>query len=191
MQIDVKRDDVDFLTTACYKWLLSPPGAGYFYVREELIEKFEPPFVGWASVKPEVFETIDFWDIWSLRLSETASRFEVGSPSLLSLVGAREALKMMLDFGVENIEKRILKLTDHLREAVKNLGLELETPEEPQHRSGIVKFKIDKPREVIESLSHKGIIVSARAHGIRVSPHFYNTEEEIDKLVEEIRNAKR
>jgi selenocysteine lyase/cysteine desulfurase len=191
MQIDVKRDDVDFLTTACYKWLLSPPGAGYFYVKEELIEKFEPPFVGWASVKPEVFETIDFWDIWSLRLSETASRFEVGSPSLLSLVGAREALKMMLDFGVENIEKRILKLTDHLREAVKNLGLELETPEEPQHRSGIVKFKIDKPREVIESLSHKGIIVSARAHGIRVSPHFYNTEEEIDKLVEEIRNAKR
>jgi selenocysteine lyase/cysteine desulfurase len=191
MQIHVKRDDVDFLTTACYKWLLSPPGAGYFYVKEELIEKFEPPFVGWASVKPEVFETIDFWDIWSLRLSETASRFEVGSPSLLSLVGAREALKMMLDFGVENIEKRILKLTDHLMEAVKNLGLELETPEEPQHRSGIVKFKIDKPREVIESLSHKGIIVSARAHGIRVSPHFYNTEEEIDKLVEEIRNAKR
>jgi len=68
IKIDVKRDDVDFLTTACYKWLLSPPGAGYLYVRKELIEKFEPPFVGWASVKSEVFETIDFWDIWSLKL---------------------------------------------------------------------------------------------------------------------------
>ena len=187
MQIDVKRHDVDFLMSACYKWLLSPPGAGYLYVKEELIEKFEPPFVGWASVKPEVFETIDFFDIWSLRLSETASRFEVGSSSFISLVGATEALKMLLDIGIEKIEKRILKLTDHLIEAVKDLGLELQTPEEPQCRSGIVNFKIDKPKEVSEKLNDNGIVVSPRAHGIRVSPHFYNTEEEIDKFIREIK----
>jgi len=191
MQIDVKRDDVDFLTTACYKWLLSPPGAGYLYVKEELIEKFEPPFVGWASVKQEVFDTIDFWDIWSLRLSETASRFEVGSPSFISFTGAVEALKMVLNFGVENIEKRILKLTDHLIESVKSLGLKLQTPEEPLYRSGVVNFKIDKPKETAESLNRKGIIVSARSHGLRVSPHFYNTEEEIDKFMEEIKNGQK
>jgi selenocysteine lyase/cysteine desulfurase len=185
--IDVKRDDVDFLATACYKWLLSPPGAGYLYVKGELIEKFEPPFVGWASVKPEVFETIDFWDIWSLRLSETASRFEVGSPSFISFVGAAEALKMILNFGIENIEGRILKLTDYLIASIKNLGLELFTPEEKQYRSGIVLFKIQKPQELVAKLRQKGIVVSARAHGIRVSPHFYNTEDEIDKLVEEIK----
>jgi len=186
MQIDVKRDDVDFLTTACYKWLLSPPGAGYLYIKEELIEKFEPPFIGWASVKQEIFETIDFYDIWSLRLSETASRFEIGSPSSISLIGATEALKMLLDTGIEKIESRILKLTGHLIEAVKNLGLKLQTSEETPYRSGIVNFKIDKPQEVAKKLSSKGIIVSARTHGIRVSPHFYNTEEEIDKLMEEI-----
>ena len=191
MQIDVKRDDVDFLTTACYKWLLSPPGAGYLYVKGELIEKFEPPFVGWASVKPEVFDTIDFWDIWSLRLSETASRFEVGSPSFISLTGATEALKMVLNFGIENIQKRILKLTDHLIESVKSLGFKLQTPEEPQYRSGVVNFKIDNPKEVAESLNRKGIIVSARVHGLRVSPHFYNTEEEIDKFMEEIKNGQK
>ncbi|MGC9345915.1 MAG: aminotransferase class V-fold PLP-dependent enzyme, partial [Candidatus Bathyarchaeales archaeon] len=190
MQIDVKKDDVDFLMSACYKWLLSPPGAGYLYVKEELIEKFEPPFVGWASVKPEIFETIDFWDIWSLRLSETASRFEVGSPSFISLIGATEALKMLLNIGIEKIERRILKITEHLIEAVKDLGLELQTPEEPQHRSGIVNFKINKPQEVAEKLNNKGIVVSARAHGIRVSPHFYNTEEEIEKFTEEIKKAK-
>lgn len=189
MQVDAKRDDVDFLTSACYKWLLSPPGAGYLYVKEELIEKFEPPFVGWASVKQEIFETIDFWDIWSLRLSETASRFEVGSPSFISLVGATEALKMLLNIGIENIERRILKLTDHLIEAVKNLELKLQTPEEPEYRSGIVNFKIDKPQEIAERLSRKGIIVSARAHGLRVSPHFYNTEAEINKLIEEIKRC--
>jgi selenocysteine lyase/cysteine desulfurase len=191
MQIDVKKDDVDFLTTACYKWLLSPPGAGYLYVKGELIEKFEPPFVGWASVKQEVFDTIDFWDIWNLRLSETASRFEVGSPSFISLTGATEALKILLNIDIENIQKRILKLTDHLIESVKSLGLKLQTPEEPQYRSGVVNFKIDNPKETAESLNRKGIIVSARAHGLRVSPHFYNTEEEIDKFMEEIKNSQK
>jgi cysteine desulfurase/selenocysteine lyase len=191
MQIDVKKDDVDFLTTACYKWLLSPPGAGYLYVKGELIENFEPPFIGWASVKQEVFDTVDFWDIWNLRLSETASRFEVGSPSFISLTGAAEALKILLNVGIESIEKRILQLTDHLIESVKSLGLKLQTPEEPQHRSGIVNFKIDKLKEVAESLNHRGIIVSARAHGLRVSPHFYNTQEEIDKFTEEIKNGQK
>jgi len=187
MQIDVERDDVDFLTNACYKWLLSPPGAGYLYVKKELIEKFEPPYVGWASVKQDIFETTDFWDIWSLKLSETASRFEVGSPSFISLMGATEALKLLLNIGIENITRRILRLTDHLIEAVKNLGLKLQTPEESPYRSGIVNFKIDKPQELAEKLKQKGIIVSARTHGIRVSPHFYNTEEEIDRLIEEAR----
>ncbi|MEM3725801.1 MAG: aminotransferase class V-fold PLP-dependent enzyme [Candidatus Bathyarchaeia archaeon] len=187
--IDVKKDDVDFLATACYKWLLSPSGAGYLYVKEELIEKFEPPFVGWASVKQEIFDTIDFWDIWSLKLADTASRFEVGSPSFISFVGAKEALKMLLNFGIENVERRIINLTDHLIEAVKGLGLELQTPEEKPFRSGIVNFKIDKPQETARRLAEKGIIVSARAHGIRVSPHFYNTEEEIDKFVEEVRKS--
>ncbi len=185
--IDVKKDDVDFLTTACYKWLLSPSGVAYLYVKEELVKKSEPPYVGWASVKNEVFETIDFWDIWNLQLSETASRFEVGSPSVISIVGAREALKLLLNVGIDNIEKRILKLTDRLIDSVKDLGLKLQTPEEKQHRSGIVNFKIGKPREIVEKLAQEDIVVSARANGIRVSPHFYNTEEEIDKLVKEIK----
>ena len=187
--IDVKRDNVDFLATACYKWLLGPAGAAYLYVRKELIENLEPPFVGWASVKQEIFETVDFWDIWSLRLSETASRFEVGTPSAVSFVGAAEAMKMLLNFRIENVERRVLELTDYLIERVKMLGLRLQTPEEPQHRSGIVNFKIDKPKEVVERLRQKGIIVSARANGIRVSPHFYNTKTEIDTLIDETRKT--
>jgi selenocysteine lyase/cysteine desulfurase len=190
MPINVKTDDVDFLMAACYKWMLSPQGAAYLYVKDDLIEKFEPPYVGWASVKQEVFKTIDFWDIWNLKLSKTASRFEVGSPSTISLVGATEAMKMLLDCGTENIKRRIMKLTDRLIDAVKDLGLELQTPEEKQCRSGIVNFKIGKADKVTDKLNRKGMVVSARAHGIRVSPHFYNTEEEIDKLTEEIKKLK-
>jgi selenocysteine lyase/cysteine desulfurase len=187
MQLDAKRDDVDFLMAACYKWLLSPHGAAYLYVKDELIEKFEPPFVGWASVKQETFDTADFYDIWNLNLSKTASRFEVGTPCTISFVGAAEAMKMLLHYGIENVRKRILKLTDHLIEAVEDLGLTLQTPTEKQYRSGIVNFKIHRPQKFVEKLAKKGIVVSARANGIRVSPHFYNTEEEIDTLMKETR----
>lgn len=187
MPIDVKRDNVDFLTAACYKWLLGPAGTGFLYVRHDLIQEFEPPLIGWASVKPEVFETLDLWDIRNLKLAETACRFEVGTPSFYSLVGAAAALKLLLNVGISNIEKRVLALTWYLMEAVKDLGLRLQTPEEPSEcRSGVVNFLVDKPKERVEQLEKKGIIVSARAHGIRVSPHFYNTEEEIDKLIDEL-----
>jgi cysteine desulfurase/selenocysteine lyase len=187
MQVDVQRDDVDFLMAACYKWLLSPHGAAYLYVKDELIEGFEPPFVGWASVKQEMFETADFYDIWNLNLSKTASRFEVGTPCTISLVGAREAMKMLLHYGIENVRKRIMRLTDYLIGAVEDLGLKLQTPKQEHCRSGIVNFKIDRPQQFVEKLEKKGIVVSARANGIRVSPHFYNTEEEIDALMKETR----
>jgi cysteine desulfurase/selenocysteine lyase len=187
MQVDVKRDDVDFLMAACYKWLLSPHGAAYLYVKDELIEKFEPPFIGWASVNQDMFDTADFYDIWNLNLSKTASRFEVGTPSTISLVGAREAMKMLLHYGVDNVRRRIMKLTDRLIAASETLGLDLQTPKEKQCRSGIVNFKIDGPQKFVERLANKGFVVSVRANGIRVSPHFYNTEEEIDALMKETR----
>ncbi len=191
MHVDVKRDDVDFLTASCYKWLLSPPGVGYLYVKEGLIEKFEPPLVGWASVDQKIFETADFWDIWSLKLSKTASRFEAGTSSRLGQVGAKVAMKMLLDFGIENVKGRIRKLTDQLIDSVKELNLQLQTPEEEQYRSGIVNLKINEPQNVALKLGRKGIMVSARANGIRVSPHFYNTEEEIERLVKGIKNEKK
>lgn len=191
VSVDVKRDNIDFLTASCYKWLLSPPGTGYLYVREELIQKFEPSFAGWASVKQEIFNTTDFWEIWKLELSETATRFEVGSPSYISLVGAREALKLLLRVGIPNIERRILGLTDRLIDSIRDMNLDLQTPEEKACRSGIVNFRVENPRQVAEELGRKGIIVSARSNGIRVSPHFYNTEEEIDALTDEIRKRQK
>lgn len=136
-------------------------------------------------MKPEVFETIDFWEIRDLKLSETASRFEIGTPSRVSVTGVVAALHLLLDVGMENIEKRILKLTDHLIERLSAGGIKFQTQLEPECRSGIVNFLIDNLQERTDKLAKKNIIVSARSHGIRVLPHFYNTEEEIDKLVEE------
>jgi cysteine desulfurase/selenocysteine lyase len=189
MSVDVELSNVDFLTASCYKWMLGPAGAGYLYVRKGLIGEFEPPFIGWASVKPEVFDTIEFWDIWRLQLSETASRFEAGSPSFISFVGAATALQLLLSVGVGNIQKRILDLTEKLMDSVGDLGLQLTTPKDRESRSGIVHFLVDGAQEKAEKLKSKGIIVSARSNGLRVAPHFYNTEEEIERFVEELKKS--
>jgi selenocysteine lyase/cysteine desulfurase len=100
-------------------------------------------------------------------------------------------MKMLLDFGIENVRRRILKLTDRLMDLVKELRLQLQTPEEEQYRSGIVNFRIDKAQDVAQKLGKRGIVISARSHGIRVSPHFYNTEEEIEKLVNAVKKEKK
>ena len=185
LPFDAKRDDVDFLSAACYKWMMGPTGVGYMYVRRDLMENFSPPFIGWASVRPEVFQTIEPWEIHKIDLSRTASRFEIGTTSSVSACGAAAALKLLLNTGIENVEKHVLGLTDHLIGRLNEKGLRIQTPLDPQCRSGIVNFLIENPQERTNELAKKGIIVSARSHGIRVSPHFYNTEEEIDRLVEE------
>jgi len=184
--VDVKESDVDFLAASCYKWLLGPAGAGYLYVRKGLIEEFEPPFIGWASVKPEVFETIDFWEINELQLSESASRFEVGSPSFISFVGANAAIRLLLEMNIDTIQKRVLSLTDMLIDSLKNSGFNLTTPEETEHRSGIIHVTTDRAEDKAKRLARKQIIISARSHGLRVSPHFYNSEEEIDHFIREL-----
>jgi len=85
----------------------------------------------------------------------------------LSLAGARESMKMLLDYGVENVKKRIMKLTDRLIKAVKEKRFELQTPEEEQCRSGIVNIKTRKPQKITERLAKKGIVVSARTNGVK------------------------
>jgi len=187
LNIDVKRDDVDFLTSSCYKWLLGPCGAGFLYVRKDLINEAEPAYVGWLGVKREIFKTTDLWDNTELRLSETARRFETGTPSIISFVGAAAALAMILNIGVKNIESRVIDLTNYLIDRLKEEGYELQTAENPDHRSGIVNFKIRNPMKMVYKLYQQGIFVSARMNGIRVSPHFYNTEEELDTFLSNLR----
>ena len=185
LRIDVKRDKVDFIATSSYKWLLGPSGAGFLYVQKELIRKSEPVFVGYEGVKQEVFETIDLWNNQELKFVKTANRFETGGLSVLSYIGATAALQLILEVGADKIEKRVTGLARYLMKRLKEERFQLQTPEDVEQVSGIVNFRIDDPKGIAEKLKQKGIIVSARMNGLRVSPHFYNTEEEIEKLIGE------
>jgi selenocysteine lyase/cysteine desulfurase len=187
--LDVREDCVDFLSADAHKWMLGPEGIGLLYIRRELIEKIEPVLLGWNSVEGALnFDKIDF------TLRRTAERFEEGSHNGLSIYGMGGAVDLLLEVGVERISQRILYLTDLLIQGLQDLGLTLTNSLNPRFRSGIVTFRIPKDEagkklsQMERHLFSKKIYASIRRGSLRLSPHFYNSEEEIQKTLQEIKN---
>jgi cysteine desulfurase/selenocysteine lyase len=189
MSIDVKRMGIDILACAFYKWLLGPSGAGFLYVREDLVEELAPPFIGWNAVKNTGPPSYIF-NPKEIEPQDRARRYLPGSMSPIPFMGAGVSLNLLLDVGIDRIEKRILDLTDRLTKGLKSVGLDVVSPQVRSLRGGIVNFNVAEAPEVAGRLSRKKILVSARSQegvgGIRVSPHFYNTEREIDELVKTV-----
>ncbi|HJX23975.1 MAG TPA: aminotransferase class V-fold PLP-dependent enzyme [Candidatus Bathyarchaeia archaeon] len=177
LEIDVRRQGVDFLATSFHKWLLGPEGTGFLYVREELIDEFDPWATGWLAVEnPEDFDSMN------LNFSKTAQKFETGTHNLLGYVGAKAALEIFHDIGMSDVERRILDLSGRLLEELEGLKVDIVTTKEERYRSGIVNFKVPEVDRVLEGLARRNIVVSKRTGGIRVSPHFFNVEDELQQL---------
>lgn len=185
--LDVSQCPVDFLSADAHKWLLGPEGIGIFHVRSSHILGMDPALVGWNSVvDPLVFHRIDY------TLKPDATRFEEGSLPGAMIMALGAALDLILECGVERIAQRILDLTARVGDAGRARGWEFFTPmNNPAHRSGIVSFKVpgrDTPA-LIESLMARKIFASNRAGWIRVSPHAYNNEEDIARLIAALDDA--
>ena len=122
-----------------------------------------------------------------LNMSDSATRFELGTPNLPNIVALNAALKYISKIGIRSIEKRILNLTNYLIDNLEKMKLQILSPiEEKKYRSGIILFKAQKkkPVEIVTELGKRSnIIVSARGKGIRVSTHFYNNEQDVDRLI--------
>jgi selenocysteine lyase/cysteine desulfurase len=181
--------DADFLAADAHKWLLGPCGAGLFYVRKAVQGRFRPEVYGWHNVRCPNFVAQE-----RLVFPPDARRYEAGSAALLGLVGLNAAMELLLEIGLENISARLLHLRSLLVPALREKGwtvLQAEAP--PQHASSIVSFyraKADLPA-LREKLLRDGIDTSLRTdrrgqNYIRVSPHFYNTDEEIQRLLEKV-----
>ncbi|MDQ7031086.1 MAG: aminotransferase class V-fold PLP-dependent enzyme [Ardenticatenia bacterium] len=182
LPIDVEAMHIDFLATGGPKWLLGPMGAGLFYCRRDNLNALDPRLYGWLSTA----DPDDYFD-YEQPLSPTASRFEWGTLSWPSLVGLMESIALLLEVGVERIADYVLDLTGELMAALQAKGYELITPAgRREERSGIVTFRPSSasPEEVASRLEAAGVVVSPRGKGIRVAPHFYNTWEDIDRLLE-------
>ncbi|MEA1992874.1 MAG: aminotransferase class V-fold PLP-dependent enzyme [Euryarchaeota archaeon] len=179
-KFDVRRIDIDFFSGAAYKWLMGPLGVGIFYIKKELIKEFDPPFIGWHSLKKEVDHEEAGLD--RVELAETAQRFEAGGRSFALIKGLKNSLEILLDIGLDAIERRVLDLSKYVIDNAKNAR----TPRDERKRAGIVNIAHSNPEKAVEKLKDKNIFVSPRMGGIRVATHFWNTEEDIDKLLDSI-----
>ncbi len=180
--LDVKQYGIDFLAADGHKWLLSPEGIGVFYCRRELAEQLNPPLIGWKSVVHEH----DF-DHPSFHLKTNAQRFEEGSLNVMGIIALGASLELLFEVGMDNIAERILSLGEVAINEVARRGHSLKSPREQGVRGGIISFAGDfDPRSAAEKLKERGIMVNVRGGAVRISPHFYNTEEEVLRCFQEM-----
>lgn len=189
--------DVDFLVTGAGKWLCCPTQSGIFYVRGDLIGDFDPAYRYYGRVE-EAFRhgprwvgpTHDNIADYDKPLVERAEKFDRGCVSSDALWGLHAALRYFNDLGMENIERRVRRLSGLLIDGLLGLGCRVNTPLEPERRGGLVTYSTgshELNKRSYETLVARNVLVFLRysggVGGIRASPHFFNTEAEIDKLL--------
>lgn len=177
-ELSLPETGVDFYTTGPLKWLLGGPGLSYLYVREPLVESLEPRLTSWFATKRQ----FDF-DLRGFEYRDDARRFELGTPALPTIHTALGGQEIIDEVGLDAIMERNRGLTDHLIDAAEGAGLSL-TLAEPEHRTSIVMIRHSDPPGAVKHLATHGIIVDYRPGHVRISPHFYNTPEELERCVE-------
>jgi cysteine desulfurase / selenocysteine lyase len=180
IRVNIKDEQVDVMAGIPYKWLTGPNGLGFFYIREELIPLIAPDRLGWSSF--DGFESLETFE--SKPSPDTAKRYEYGTLSFEGIYALDAALDYFNQIGIEHIEQRNLRLIDLARSRLCEKGYKLLTP--LHNQSPILSFFTDDEQAFARQMKAKGFYVTAgrRAEGyIRISPHFYNTEEEINTFV--------
>ena len=178
---DLTELDVDFATGGSVKWLCGGPGAGWLYVRPDLAERLEPTFVGWQGhARPFAFEP-------ELEYATGSARFLTGTPNVPALYAATAGYDVIEEVGVDRIRERSLVLTQLLIDLLEAAGFEIGSPREPRRRGGTVLVRTPDDAAVHRELGERGIICDFRPDaGIRLGPHFYNSEEELRFTVEQL-----
>ena len=179
--LDAETLGLDAVALGSHKWLLGPEGVGLLFVSDRVIERFRSTRHGWRSVAGR-YE----WGTIDPTPAEGALRFEAGTLNVYGIHALGASLELLLDLGPEAVEARVLALADRVAAGLERLGFELAAPRTPGETSGIVAgAHPDRPaEELAEGLIARDVIVSHRAGRLRLSPHVYNTEEEIDRALE-------
>jgi selenocysteine lyase/cysteine desulfurase len=181
LAMDVTNDFVDVVAADAHKWLLGPEGIGLLYVSDRVIDRIEPARVGWTSVCDWIN-----WSRYDLTYREGAGRFECGTLNMLGIHALGASLEVLLEFGREQVERRVLNLTDRLSSGLAARGYTLVSSRLPGEASAIVAVTHPSktPQSIVSTLRERGILIAHRSGRVRISPHFYNTEEEIDLLLD-------
>jgi kynureninase len=182
LPIDVTALGVDFAVGGCLKWLCGGPGNAFLYVRPDLRGTLEPKLTGWAAHR----SPFDFAPL-PMEYADTAYRFLNGTPAVPCLYGAAEGLRIIGEVGVAAIRANSLRLTDRLLAKAETAGLPSITPRDHARRGGTVAVNPPGAEAICRELLARDILVDYRPDaGIRIAPHFYNTEDECDAAIGEI-----
>jgi selenocysteine lyase/cysteine desulfurase len=201
INIDVKDDDVDMLVTGAYKWQCGPEGAGFFYIKRELMESIDARFRNyiWADLPGGIpFADADHDNIssWQHPPVNTANKFSQDVTIGPALFGWNATLKFYEKIGIHNVEERVRRLGSYAVDKLLEIGCEVTTPLDPAKRHGLITYttgNYEKDQAFFRACSAPGrcqkpIKISARRQGnignLRVCTHFFNTEEDIDYLVD-------
>ena len=170
---------VDFAVGGSVKYLCGGPGAGYLYVRPDLINRLRPSVVGWAGhVAPFGFET------GAIRYADGIERFQSGTPNVPALASARAGYEIVAEIGVPAIREKSLRLTRRLMDAARDRGWRLNTPDRDAERGGSVVIDVPQADRATDELLRRQILVDYRpGAGIRLAPHFYSSDADIDAAV--------
>lgn len=182
MPVELESLNVDLFTCGCQKWMLGPCGTGFYYLSERAESMIDPPFSGWLSVDWQV----DFSDLMKYDLTprKGPAKFELGTYPYQDIRALNASVDLLLSFGLPEIWDRVRRLTEQLIDILdSDKRFHLVSSRDESRRSGIVAFKNQDPMKLYRYLTDEGYILSFREGGIRVSPHFYNSEEEINLLI--------
>ena len=186
--LDVHALGVDLLVSGALKWLCGGQGIAFLYCRRDLIEKMEPLIVGWFGTK----QPFDF-DRSGLTLRDDARRFEAGTYALPQAWTAAGGLEIVHEVGVERIRERNQALSRGIIERADDLGLELLSPRDDSQRGGLVRVRVPGGRSAAERALHalfeKEVVLDQRGDALRISPHFFNDEGDLDRCFEELRSV--
>ncbi len=188
LPVDLAETPVDILSCGAQKWLCSPWGSGFFHVRESLIEQLTPPLAGWMAYEG----TDDFTQLTRYReeLRSDARRFEVVTLPYQDFAGMNSSLELLLELGIGPISEHVLGLRRPIEEWAARRGIPLASPR-GEHASGIICVVPPEPARCHERLREAGVICSLREGSIRLSPHVYNTMEEMERVVGVLEEAHR
>ncbi|MBI5836942.1 MAG: aminotransferase class V-fold PLP-dependent enzyme [Candidatus Eisenbacteria bacterium] len=184
LPIDVRAWDLDILVGGSVKWLCGGPGAGYLYVKPGLRERFAPAFTGWmAHRRPFAFEA-------RMEYADNPYRFLNGTPHVPCLYAARPGYRIVNRLGVPVIRARSRLMTARMMELAAELGIPTRTPGDPERRGGTVTFAVPRPERVAGELIRREVLVDARPDaGVRMAPHFYTTDSEIDEAMTQLKRV--
>jgi cysteine desulfurase / selenocysteine lyase len=180
--LDVRACNIDILANGAQKWLLSPWGSAFAYVREELIPELEPPIVGWMAPRgtDDFSRMLDYDMTWR----DDARRFELISLPYQDFAGMNASLELLEEFGHAAVGAHVTRLADEIVACAEARKFELITPRDPSRRAGIVSVRPRDATKASERLTRAGVVHSLREGAIRLSPHVYNTVAEIRKTIE-------